>query len=136
MFDLTRYDSLINCQKWTQEALAANQGNQPFIFLIGAKRDLLVNITLTNNYVDLLKLFQSNIGYKNIRDSAYQIAKKLNAEYWSVSSKTGKNVDKMFRRVAALAFDDTIFKSGDCEKAISIGTKLTNGIVATQVILF
>lgn len=43
VFDLTRFDSLINCQKWTQEALAANHGHQPFIFLIGAKRDLLVN---------------------------------------------------------------------------------------------
>lgn len=46
MFDLTHYDSLINCQKWTQEALAANHGNQPFIFLIGAKRDLLVELQL------------------------------------------------------------------------------------------
>lgn len=78
-----------------------------------------------------MQLFQSNIRYQNIRESAYQIAKKLNAEYWSVSSKTGKNVDKMFRRVAALAFDDAIFNSVDCAKAISIGTRLTNGISIT-----
>ncbi|KAK3549778.1 hypothetical protein QTP86_008009 [Hemibagrus guttatus] len=34
----------------------------------------------------------------------------MNAEFWSVSSKTGENVQQFFFRVAALAFEDSVLK--------------------------
>ncbi|VEN35837.1 unnamed protein product [Callosobruchus maculatus] len=39
------------------------------------------------------------------------MADKLNAEFWSVSSRTGENLNDMFNRVAALAFDKIMMKT-------------------------
>ena len=49
----------------------------------------------------------------------------MNAEYWGVSSKTGKNVNKLFCRIAALAFDKIIRKGSDFKKNdLVMGEKL------------
>ena len=53
------------------------------------------------------------------------MAKQMNAEYWGVSSKTGKNVNKLFCRIAALAFDKIIRKGSDFKKNdLVMGEKL------------
>lgn len=48
---------------------------------------------------------QSNASYTSVEQSAVKIAKQLKAEYWAVSSKTGKNILPLFYRIAALAFN-------------------------------
>ncbi|XP_066144362.1 ras-related protein Rab-34-like [Euwallacea fornicatus] len=109
MFDLTNCESLANCKKWASETLASTELH-PFIFLVGSKRDLLDRAV-----------------YSNMKLHALKFAKELNAEYWSVSSKTGKNVSKLFRRIAALCFDK-VTQSGNSHnsnKDIIIGHHLS-----------
>ncbi|KRT85495.1 hypothetical protein AMK59_1720, partial [Oryctes borbonicus] len=89
-FDFTNISTLSSCKKWLDEALEA--GNvDPFIFLVGTKRDLISEAT-----------------YENIEESALKIAKYLKAEYWATSSKTAENINKFFFRIAALTFDRCI----------------------------
>lgn len=40
-----------------------------------------------------------------------KLARKLQAEYWAVSSKTGENIQHLFNRLAALAFVEYISKT-------------------------
>ncbi|KAH1009266.1 hypothetical protein HUJ04_001645 [Dendroctonus ponderosae] len=115
VFDLSNFPSLFNCKKWFDEALGANSGSQPFVFLVGTKKDLV-----------------SNVCYKNIRADAVKLAKELNAEYWGVSSKSGKNVNKLFCRVAALSFDEIISKGFESDKrCIAIGDRLGGRCMTT-----
>nr|CAH7768351.1 unnamed protein product [Callosobruchus chinensis] len=86
VFDLTNSESLFSCQKWLTEALISVV--DPIIFIIGSKLDLVI-----------------------LRESALQMANKLNAELWSISSRTGENLNDMFNRVAALAFDKLMVKT-------------------------
>lgn len=53
-------------------------------------------------------MFQSEEGYKSVENIAITSARKLNTEFWSVSSKTGENIDNLFYRAAALSFDHHI----------------------------
>lgn len=54
-----------------------------------------------------------------------KIAKQMNAEYWAVSSKTGKNINNLFFRIAAFCFDDSMKREIELrEKEVAIGTKL------------
>ncbi|NXT80935.1 RAB36 protein, partial [Zapornia atra] len=46
---------------------------------------------------------------------AIRFANEVQAEYWSVSAKTGENVREFFFRVAALAFEQSMIK--ELEKA-------------------
>lgn len=55
-------------------------------------------------------LFQSKVTYNSIKPSVTKVAKELLAEFWAISSKTGENLNQMFFRIAALAFDDYIKK--------------------------
>ncbi|CAH1961948.1 unnamed protein product [Acanthoscelides obtectus] len=68
----------------------------PIIFMVGSKLDLV-----------------NRFSYDHITKSAFKLARKLNAEYWPVSSRTGRNLNAMFNRVAALSFDEYIVKSDD-----------------------
>lgn len=62
---------------------------------------------------------------KNTEVTVSKVAKDLNAEYWPVSSKTGKNVNDLFFRIAALCFEETIRRELELEeKEVAIGTKL------------
>lgn len=40
VFDLSSLDSLASCKQWAEEACSS--ANDPHLFLVGAKRDLLV----------------------------------------------------------------------------------------------
>ncbi|XP_050302278.1 ras-related protein Rab-34-like [Anthonomus grandis grandis] len=107
-FDLTNCETLSNCKKWLLEAMNANIGTDPFVFLVGSKRDLL-----------------SEISYKNLRGNALKIAKDIGAEYWCVSSKTGKNVNKLFRRIACLSFEEVMTKGYEGKRGKTVlGEKL------------
>lgn len=48
---------------------------------------------------------QSDQALCDIELEAIKMAYDINAEYWPVSARTGENVTKFFRRLAALAFD-------------------------------
>ncbi|XP_053689012.1 ras-related protein Rab-34 [Sabethes cyaneus] len=90
VFDLTNEKSLRNARRWLDEAL---QLNRPDIlrFLVGTKRDLVDNV------------FSSKIG-----NEARKMAIEMQAEYWSVSARSGKNVTKFFQRLTALSFDTAV----------------------------
>lgn len=91
VFDVTDLYSLSSCPKWLEDALKANVA-RPLVFLVGTKRDLL-----------------SEASYTNVEYQATRMARALQAEYWTVSSKTGLNIDKFFHRVAALSFNSCLF---------------------------
>lgn len=44
---------------------------------------------------------------------AVRLANEMQAEYWSVSAKTGENVKAFFSRVAALAFEQSVLQDLD-----------------------
>ncbi|XP_048028992.1 ras-related protein Rab-36 isoform X1 [Megalobrama amblycephala] len=100
VFDMADIKTLENTQQWLSEALKENEPNSCFVFLVGTKRDLLSAEECERTEMDAIK-----------------IAAEMNAEFWSVSSKTGENVQEFFFRVAALAFEDAILK--DLETEIS-----------------
>ncbi|KAA0703821.1 Ras-related protein [Triplophysa tibetana] len=91
VFDMADIKTLEHTQQWLSEALKENEPNSCFVFLVGTKRDLL----------------SAEECQRTERD-AIQIAAEMNAEFWSVSSKTGENISEFFFRVAALAFEDAI----------------------------
>ncbi|CAL7941887.1 unnamed protein product [Xylocopa violacea] len=108
VFDLTNLASLGHCQQWLNEAAQSN--TEPYhIFLIGTKRDLL-----------------SNQVYKIMEKRAAEVAKKMKAEFWSVSARTGDGVLELFTRVAALSFHAMILAELDNMKPelIKIGSDL------------
>ncbi|XP_018561908.1 ras-related protein Rab-34 [Anoplophora glabripennis] len=110
VFDYTNVESLYHCKNWLSEALTASSSLCPFIFLVGTKLDLMKKYAL-----------------KNMEVSVKKVAKRINAEYWSVSSKTGKNVNNLFFRIAALCFEESIKRELELkEKEVLIGTKLTS----------
>ncbi|XP_077511658.1 ras-related protein Rab-36-like isoform X2 [Amblyomma americanum] len=88
VFDLSLASSLYNTPQWLQETLeSTGPGHEPLRFLVGTKKDLLNDGSLDG-----------------MEGDATKIARRLDAEYWSVSAKTGENVQQLFFRVAALAF--------------------------------
>lgn len=51
VFDMTNLLSLAHCHQWLDEAMTANcRGPKPLVFLVGTKKDLMVN-----------KIFHSNV---------------------------------------------------------------------------
>lgn len=93
VFDLTRPSTLSNATKWMQEALAANLKADPIRFLVGAKSDLLSKKTL-----------------EGLEAHANFVAQELDAEYFSVSSKNGTEVNNLFKRFTGLAFENSFQK--------------------------
>ncbi|MCJ8742765.1 hypothetical protein PDJAM_G00086110 [Pangasius djambal] len=93
VFDMTDIKTLENTKQWLMEALNENEPNSCFIFLVGTKRDLLSPEECQRTERDAVKM-----------------AAEMNAEFWSVSSKTGENVQQFFFRVTALAFEDSVLK--------------------------
>ncbi|KAJ8681589.1 hypothetical protein QAD02_017381 [Eretmocerus hayati] len=92
VFDLGSLMSLHHCQQWLTEANHSNNG--PYhIFLVGTKRDLL-----------------SNQVYEIVEAKAVEIARRMRAELWAVSARSGDGVAELFARVAALAFDASILR--------------------------
>lgn len=93
VFDLTRPSTLVNATKWMQETLAANMKSDPIRFLVGNKSDLL-----------------SKRALEGLEAHANLVAQELDAEYFSVSSKSGNEVNNLFKRFTALAFENSVQK--------------------------
>ncbi|KAG8455844.1 hypothetical protein GDO86_001877 [Hymenochirus boettgeri] len=92
-FDLGDIKTLENTTRWVQDALRENEQDSCSIFLVGTKKDTLSEAELERTEQD-----------------AVRVAMELQAEYWSVSAKTGEDVKDFFFRVAALAFEQSMKK--------------------------
>ena len=90
-FDMANVSSLSNAVKWLNEVLASNQLSKPLLFLVGTKKELLCDTA-----------------FEFVESQAIRIANEISAEYWSLSAKTGENVEEFFHRVAVLTFEGTI----------------------------
>ncbi|KAK3771477.1 hypothetical protein RRG08_065406 [Elysia crispata] len=99
-FDLTDQPSLHHVTKWMEDACA--NADEPIKFLVGTKKDLL-----------------SPASYAEVEKLAVKYAKRLEAEFWATSSKTGENVQDFFFRVMCLAFDCALLRELDTEKPAS-----------------
>lgn len=79
-FDLTNPHSLTSTEIWLMDALKVlNYDDEtPLIFLVGTKKDLLVSSDVFKSSSEL-----------EIHSMAIEMASRLNAEYWPVSSLTG-----------------------------------------------
>ncbi|NXU64687.1 RAB36 protein, partial [Horornis vulcanius] len=80
-------------RQWLEDALRENEPDSSFIFLVGTKKDLVSDAVCGRTELE-----------------AIRFAKEMQAEYWSVSAKTGENVKEFFSRVAALAFEQSMIK--------------------------
>uniref|UniRef100_A0A8C5WPC6 Ras-related protein Rab-36 n=1 Tax=Laticauda laticaudata TaxID=8630 RepID=A0A8C5WPC6_LATLA len=94
-------------QRWLEDALRENHPGSSFVFLVGTKKDLL-----------------SNAESERTERDAVRLANEMQAEYWSVSAKTGENVKDFFFRVAALAFERSVLMELEksCNRLLPIGT--------------
>ncbi|NWI73212.1 RAB36 protein, partial [Dryoscopus gambensis] len=93
VFDLADIQTLDHTKQWLQDALRENEPDSSLIFLVGTKKDLASDAVCEMTEMD-----------------AIRFAKEMQAEYWSVSAKTGENVKEFFFRVAALAFEQSMIK--------------------------
>ncbi|XP_030141549.4 ras-related protein Rab-36 [Taeniopygia guttata] len=93
VFDLADIQTLDHTKQWLEDALRENEPDSSFIFLVGTKKDLVSDAVCERTELD-----------------AIRFAKEMQAEYWSVSAKTGENVKEFFSRVAALAFEQSMIK--------------------------
>lgn len=87
VYDMSDVSTLAQVNQWHKDAITYCGGTF-HTFLIGAKLDLCDK--------------------EYNRDLPHKVAKQLDAEYWETSSKSGKNVEEMFTRVAAVIFEDVI----------------------------
>ncbi|XP_030438736.1 ras-related protein Rab-36 isoform X2 [Gopherus evgoodei] len=93
VFDLADIQTLEHTKQWLEDALRENEPGSSFIFLVGTKKDLVSGAACERTELD-----------------AIRFANEMQAEYWSVSAKTGENVKEFFSRVAALAFEQSMLK--------------------------
>nr|XP_010302139.1 PREDICTED: ras-related protein Rab-36 isoform X2 [Balearica regulorum gibbericeps] len=93
VFDLADIQTLDHTKQWLEDALRENEPDSSFIFLVGTKKDLVSDAVCERTELD-----------------AIRFANEMQAEYWSVSAKTGENVREFFSRVAALAFEQSMIK--------------------------
>lgn len=91
-FDLNAPDTLHAVRGWYNQV--KTHAEEPNIkwYLVGTKCDLV-------KHVDEVEV--------------KQLAEELKAEYWEVSSKEGINVDKLFNRIAFVAWKDKLIKWND-----------------------
>ncbi|KAG8146452.1 hypothetical protein E2320_012782 [Naja naja] len=120
VFDLADIQTLDHTKRWLEDALRENHPGSSFVFLVGTKKDLLVSlkksvsrtkmagwesICSTANGACVKRGLESNAESERTERDAVRLANEMQAEYWSVSAKTGENVKDFFFRVAALAFE-------------------------------
>uniref|UniRef100_A0A8W4FN32 Ras-related protein Rab-36 n=1 Tax=Sus scrofa TaxID=9823 RepID=A0A8W4FN32_PIG len=91
-FDLTDVQTLAHTRQWLEDALRENEPGACFLFLVGTKKDLLSGAA------------------EQVEAEAVRLANEMQAEYWSVSAKTGENVKAFFSRVAALTFERAVLQ--------------------------
>ncbi|XP_076179910.1 ras-related protein Rab-34 [Ptiloglossa arizonensis] len=108
VFDLSNLISLKHCEQWLSEAAKSNT-DQYHIFLVGTKRDLL-----------------SNQIYEIIEKRAAEVARKIEAEFWAISSRTGDKVFELFTRIAVLSFHAMVLHElqNRSSESINIGSGL------------
>ncbi|XP_023384085.1 ras-related protein Rab-36 isoform X2 [Pteropus medius] len=75
-FDLTDMQTLEHTRQWLEDALRENEPGSCFVFLVGTKKDLL-----------------SGAACEQAEVEAMHLANEMQAEYWSVSAKTGVIVE-------------------------------------------
>nr|NP_647644.2 RabX5 [Drosophila melanogaster]AAF47546.2 RabX5 [Drosophila melanogaster] len=92
-YDMSKKDSLESAKKWLNSALNYNASKRPLVFLVGTKADLLSK----EEFVRMERL-------------AGLAAAELQAEYWSVSARSGFKVTELFQRIAALAFEEAVMQ--------------------------
>ncbi|CAF1640699.1 unnamed protein product, partial [Adineta ricciae] len=105
VFDMNDLDTLKSAERWANEALQTTANDNPLIYLVGSKRDLLADERTC----------------VKIEQTARVTAKRLNAEFWSVSSLTGsytyirrclrkmnllsgQRVQEFFKRIACVSY--------------------------------
>ncbi|XP_048877407.1 ras-related protein Rab-36 isoform X2 [Brienomyrus brachyistius] len=98
VFDMADIKTLEHTRQWLEEAMKENEPGMCFVFLVGTKRDLL-----------------SPAECQRTERDAVRMAADMQAEFWSVSAKTGENVQDLFFRVTALSFEDSVLQ--DLERA-------------------
>jgi small GTP-binding protein len=90
VFDMSNINTLRSVRQWRDEAChnAQTESAQQLVFLVGTKKDLLCESA-----------------FHQVDQQGLAMASELKAEYWSLSSLTGANVNEFFFRVVALSFD-------------------------------
>ncbi|CAH1399301.1 unnamed protein product [Nezara viridula] len=110
VFDLSELSTLHECKKWLDEA--SYQNNHNFVFLVGNKLDKMSDQT-----------------FLGMKETISETCKDLNAEFWAVSSKTGKQVSNLFLRMAYLTFEKIVLGKLDCandkSELFSSGSRIT-----------
>ncbi|RZF42689.1 hypothetical protein LSTR_LSTR001484 [Laodelphax striatellus] len=108
VFDMSKIITLSHCGQWMHDALQwTNQlaYGRPHCFLVGTKMDLL-----------------SPSAYERVIQIASKEAHRFQAELWAVSSQTGENVNELFNRIAALAFQANVcMERNVIASSVSIG---------------
>ncbi|KPU77632.1 uncharacterized protein Dana_GF24974 [Drosophila ananassae] len=92
-YDMTKRDTLESARKWLSSALNYNVNQKPLVFLVGTKADLL-----------------SKEEFMRMERLAGVAAAELQAEYWSVSARSGFKITELFQRIAGLAFETAVKK--------------------------
>ena len=87
VFDVTDRNTLDSVKNWVFE-VRHSSASPLVVFLVGTKLDLAT---------------QEQRG--EVQEEALQVAEEVGGELWFVSSRSGENLDEMFRRMAALTFD-------------------------------
>ncbi|XP_025032675.1 ras-related protein Rab-36 isoform X2 [Python bivittatus] len=107
VFDLADIQTLDHTKQWLEDALRENHPGSSFVFLVGTKKDLL-----------------SEAESERTERDAVRLANEMQAEYWSVSAKTGENIKDFFSRVAVLAFEKSVLMELEksCSRVVPIGT--------------
>ncbi|XP_071790622.1 ras-related protein Rab-34-like [Asterias amurensis] len=108
VFDLMDPYSLESVDRWHEEALRENNGNGVHLFLVGTKKDLCTG----------QQFFEAD-------ERAFKIAKQIKAEYWTVSSLTGENVDEFFFRLACITFNAAVIREVEDMEVKSQAKKIT-----------
>ena len=96
-------ETLKSAENWISEALNVTSSDDPIVFLVGSKRDLIVG--------ELWSIYSLSTGrsrvcfvWRKIEQTVRLTAKRLNAEYWPVSSLTGYQVQELFKRIACISY--------------------------------
>ncbi|CAF1220749.1 unnamed protein product [Rotaria sordida] len=88
VFDMNDLDTLKSAERWINEALQITITDNPLIYLVGSKRDLITDKKTFTKTEQLARI----------------VAKRVNAEFWSISSLTGYQVEEFFKRVACVSY--------------------------------
>uniref|UniRef100_A0A3B3T6U0 Ras-related protein Rab-24 n=2 Tax=Paramormyrops kingsleyae TaxID=1676925 RepID=A0A3B3T6U0_9TELE len=103
-YDLTDRSSFLRVKFWVEELQKCEEHCK--IYLCGTKSDL-IETDRTMRQMD----------YHDVQD----YAEEIKAELFETSSKTGKNVDELFQKVAEDIYNSTTFQLMTEEKGVDLG---------------